>query len=69
MTSVTRMNPLQTAIVSALNIDLVYLCQDGSREQVILDVLLVPALVRLLTIEIGLQSRHPKQLRFGEDSL
>ena len=35
---VTRANPLQTAIagVAALKIDLVYLCQEGTREQVIL---------------------------------
>ena len=34
MSSVTRVNPR----VAALNIHFVYLCQEGSREQVILDV-------------------------------
>ena len=50
MSSVTRVNPCQTVIASAraLKIDLVYLCQEGSREQVILDVRLVLGLLELL---------------------
>ena len=49
MTSVTRVNPLQTAIASGSGLeDLVYLCQEGSREQVILDVRLVLGLLELL---------------------
>ena len=35
-------------LVAALKIDLVYLCQEGSREQVVLDVLLVFGLLELL---------------------
>ena len=40
------MNPLQTEI--ALKIHLSYLCQEGSREQMILDVRLVLGLLELL---------------------
>ena len=39
---ITRVNPLQTAVEAvALMIDLVYVCQEGSREQVLLDVRLI----------------------------
>ena len=40
-------NWLSLPRVAALKIDLVYLCQDGSREQVILDVRLVHGLLEL----------------------
>ena len=49
---VTRVNPLskpQLPRVPALKIDLVCLCQEGSHDQVILDVRLVLGLLKLLT--------------------